>query len=114
MQLHLLQAAKLTIGVDVLKCTKGQSSSDPEQCRSCSPATYNLDASGRCKQCPEGAQCSGGATLVPSNQSWHSAPESDHIVGCPNNNACLRNIPALQICQEAAYLRQLASNLSQV
>ena len=113
-QLHLLQAAQLTIIVEVLNCTKGQFNVTAEQCSSCAPGTYNLDASNLCKQCPEGAQCFGGATIVPSNGNWHSAAASDHIVGCPNSNACRRDIPALQICQEAAYLRQLASNLSQV
>lgn len=113
-QLGHLQAASLTIGVEVHNCTKGQSSFSPVQCSLCAPGTYNMHAGGNCTACPEGAQCFGGATLVPQNQSWHSAPESDYIVGCPNNNACQRNITALDICQNAAYFQQLASNLSQV
>lgn len=113
-QLHLLQAAPLTIVVEVLNCTKGQFNLTAEQCSSCTSNTYNLDASKQCNQCPERAQCFGGATIVPRNANWHSAAESDNIVGCPNSNACQRNITALGICQRAAYSRQLASNLSQV
>lgn len=113
-QVGHLQATPLTIVVQVRNCTKGQFSFSPEQCTLCPPGTYNMSAGGNCTACPEGAQCFGGATLVPQNQSWHSAPESDHMVACPNNNACLRNITALKICQNAAYSLQLARNLSQV
>ncbi|KAL3155629.1 hypothetical protein ABBQ38_010826 [Trebouxia sp. C0009 RCD-2024] len=108
------EATPLIIVVEVFSCTKGQFAASAEQCSLCPAGTYNIDGGGNCTACPKGAQCFGGATLVPQNQEWHSSADSDHIVGCPNNNACQHNITALKMCKDAAYLRQLASNLSQV
>ena len=61
-----------------------------------------------------GADCFGGATLVPHNGWWHSAADSDNIVSCPNTNACQRNNTALLVCQAASYWNSYSAALDQV
>ena len=51
-----------------------------------------------------------GATLVPQQGYWHSAPDSDHIVSCPNRNACQGNTAALLACQNATYTAAVTLN----
>ena len=60
----------------------------------------------------KGGNCTGGgATLVPQQQYWHSDAQSDHIVMCPNNNACQGNTSALVACQNITYHNQLQVRL---
>ena len=95
--------------VSVQPCGVGQvPTEDSNQCVPCPSSSYSFDPTvGTCKPCPTGATCTGGATLVPEQQFWHSAPDSDHIVTCPNNNACAGNTSALLACQSSVYQAQL-------
>ena len=45
---------------------------------------------------------------MPQQQHWHSAPDSDHMVACPNGNACAGDVAALLSCQNATYEANLA------
>ena len=94
-----------TVQVTVQPCGLGQvPSSDNSQCTLCPSSTYSFDPLvDDCKPCPSQATCMGGATLVPQQQFWHSAPDSDHIITCPNNNACAGSTAALLACQNATY-----------
>lgn len=51
-----------------------------------------------------------GATLVPQQGYWHSAPDSDHMVSCPNSNACQGNTAFLLACQNATYSAGITLN----
>ncbi|KAG2501446.1 hypothetical protein HYH03_001229 [Edaphochlamys debaryana] len=41
-----------------------------------------------CNNCPEGAFCPGGATVVPLPGYWHSAANSTQMHKCPHSEAC--------------------------
>ena len=83
-------------------------SADQNQCVTCPSSSYSFNPQDTiCKACPTGATCTGGAVLVPQQQSWHSAADSDHIVACPNPNACQGNTAALLACQNATYTASL-------
>lgn len=98
--------------VHVQPCGMGQvPNSDQTQCTLCPSSSYSFDPGVKdCKACPHGATCIGGATLVPQQHFWHSAPDSDHIVACPNNNACAGDTAALLACQNATYSANLNVN----
>ena len=100
-----LQVPAAILQVHVQPCGLGQiPSQDGTQCISCPSSSYSFDpAVDACQPCPAGATCTGGALLVPQQQFWHSAPDSDHIVTCPNNNACAGDTTALLACQNATY-----------
>lgn len=103
------QVPAAILQIDVQPCGLGQvPTQDGNQCIACPSASYSFDpASGACKPCPAQGICSGGATLVPQQQNWHSAPDSDYIVTCPNNNACAGSTSELLACQNATYQAQL-------
>lgn len=106
------QVPAATVQVTVQPCGVGQvPSADQNQCTLCPSSSYSFDPTvDDCKTCPTGATCIGGATLVPQQQYWHSAPDSDHIVTCPNNNACAGNTKALLTCQNLTYQASLVDN----
>ena len=104
-----VQVPAAIVQVTVQPCGLGQvPAAGQNECMVCPSSTYSFDPGvDTCKPCPAQATCSGGATLVPQQQFWHSAPESDHIVACPNNNACAGNTAALLACQNATYQASL-------
>lgn len=108
------QVPPAILQIHVQPCGVGQvPTQDGNECIACPSSSYSFDpASGACKPCPAQGTCTGGATLVPQHQYWHSAPDSDHIVTCPNGNACAGNTKALLACQNAIYQAQL--DVSQV
>ena len=91
--------------VRVLHCSIGQVQQTPQACITCPPATFSFDPTHTsCDPCPDLGVCgSGGAALVPLAHYWHSAPDSDYIVSCPNGNACQGNRTALMACKTASY-----------
>ncbi|DBA73772.1 TPA: hypothetical protein ACH3X2_009743 [Trebouxia sp. C0005] len=101
------------IQVNVSSCRLGQVATSAEQCTFCTPGSYSFDPTTNvCKPCPQGGNCTGGgATLVPQQQYWHSDAQSDHIITCPNNNACQGNTSALVACQNTTYHNQLQVSL---
>lgn len=103
------QVPAAILQIDVQPCGLGQVPvQDGNQCTACPSASYSFDpASGACKPCPAQGICNGGATLVPQQQHWHSAPDSDYIVTCPNSNACAGSASELLACQNATYQAQL-------
>ncbi len=107
--LCLYQVPAAVLQVKVQPCGIGQvPSADQNKCTLCPYSSYSFDPIvDDCKTCPTGASCIGGATLVPQQQYWHSAPDSDHIVTCPNNNACAGNTGALLACQNETYQASL-------
>jgi len=97
----------------VSSCKLGQVPTSTEQCTFCTPGSYSFHPTiNECKPCPQGGNCTaGGATLVPQQQYWHSDAQSDHIITCPNNNACQGNTSALVMCQNITYHNQLQVRL---
>lgn len=55
-----------------------------------------------------------GATLVPQQGYWHSAPDSDHILPCPNSKACQGNTAFLLTCQNSTYSEAITLNQVQM
>ncbi|KAG2441949.1 hypothetical protein HYH02_009743 [Chlamydomonas schloesseri] len=41
-----------------------------------------------CRNCPQNAECPGGAVIVPLAGYWHSAPNSTKVHRCPQSDAC--------------------------
>ena len=101
----VLQVPAAILDVNVKPCEVGQvPNQEHTQCMVCPASSYSFDPLvDSCKPCPQGADCNGGASLLPQQQFWHSAPDSDHIVSCPNSNACAGNSAALLACQNATY-----------
>ena len=91
--------------VRVLHCSMGQVQQTPQTCVTCPPATFSFNPDNfSCDPCPDLGSCAaGGAGLVPLAQYWHSAPDSDYIVTCPNGNACQGNRTTLMACKTASY-----------
>ena len=107
--LNGVQVPAAVVQVTVQPCGLGQvPAAGQNECMLCPSSTYSFDpVVDTCKPCPAQATCSGAATLVPHQQFWHSAPDSDHILTCPNNNACVGNTAALLACQNATYQASL-------
>ena len=91
--------------VRVLHCSTGQVQQTPQTCVTCPSATFSFDPNhSLCDPCPDKGSCAaGGAALVPLAQYWHSAPDSDYIISCPNGNACQGNRTVLVACKTAGY-----------
>ena len=104
-----VQVPAAVVQVTVQACGLGQvSAAGQNECMLCPSSTYSFDpGEDTCQPCPAQATCSGGATLVPHQQFWHSAPDSDHIVACPNNGACAGSTATLLACQNATYQASL-------
>ncbi|KAG2491319.1 hypothetical protein HYH03_010325 [Edaphochlamys debaryana] len=62
-----------------------------------------------CSPCPDGAECPGGAVIVPAKGAWQSAANSTFINLCPNPQACRDDDETAQQrlinCQEWWYSR---------
>ena len=102
-----LQVAAAIILVQLRKCVIGEVEATPETCVACLANTYSLNSTDNsCYACPPNANCTGGADLVPLQQYWHSAPDSDFMVSCPNSNACKGDREELLSCKAAAYAIQ--------
>ncbi|KAL0044981.1 hypothetical protein WJX82_004122 [Trebouxia sp. C0006] len=101
------QVAAAIILVQLRKCVIGEVEATPETCVACLANTYSLNSTDQsCYACPPNANCTGGADLVPLQQYWHSAPDSDFMVSCPNSNACKGDREELLSCKAAAYAIQ--------
>ena len=113
--LHM-QVPAVTFPVTVRGCRRGEVQQENDTCMTCPATTYSYTptASTCLSPCPANANCSGGATLVPTTGYWHSAPNSTYMVACPNANACQGDRDALLTCQGAAYMLPAISGEAQV
>lgn len=50
--------------------------------------TYPAISDITCQPCPDGAECPGGAVVVPMQGYWQSAANSTFMNACPNPEAC--------------------------
>lgn len=99
--------------VTVRNCTTGEVQISATICSACPASSFSFNSSNTaCNICPANANCSGGANLVPLSQYWHSSHSSDHVISCPNNNACLGSRDELLQCKNASYM--LKSGLTPV
>ena len=115
--LFAVQAEAALIDVTVNECGLGQvpqkgfNITTTPTCTLCAAVTYSFDPNNdTCPRCPVGAQCAGGATLVPEPPYWHSQADSNHMVLCPNPNACQRDTGVLLACQNSTYYQAIATN----
>ncbi|KAJ3366799.1 hypothetical protein GGF32_003443 [Allomyces javanicus] len=61
-------------------------------CTACSTDTFNLAANGTCRDCPQGATCPGGATILAGKHYWHwpaSDPMNPLFYSCAENKCCV-------------------------
>uniref|UniRef100_A0A383VT78 TRP C-terminal domain-containing protein n=1 Tax=Tetradesmus obliquus TaxID=3088 RepID=A0A383VT78_TETOB len=90
----------------------GEVAPSPDTCLVCLPGSYSLDPGQQgCQACPSaGADCPGGAAIVPLPGWWHSAVESVQMHRCPNVEACQGDRAALRACTEDAICRSTNSS----
>lgn len=102
-----MQVPPASFLVAVRKCMPGEVKETPQTCSKCAPSSFSFDPSkDACNVCPANANCTGGANLVPEEQYWHSASDSDYIIQCPNGDACRGSRSELMSCKEAALMQQ--------
>ena len=93
--------------VHVRPCIVGEIQSTPETCTACLASTFSFTSNHTaCDACPANANCTGAAKLVPNPQYWHSAPNSDFMVQCPNSKACQGNREELSSCKQQAFMAE--------
>jgi len=69
-------------------CEAGEILRNQSGCLLCVAGTYSLSTSDlTCRECPNHAECLGGAALYPDPGYWR-AEDSDQIITCPNPDAC--------------------------
>lgn len=102
-----MQVPPASFLVAVRECLPGEVKQTPLTCSKCAPSSFSFDPSkDECNVCPANANCTGGALLVPEEQYWHSASNSDYIIQCPNGDACRGSRSELLACKEAALMQQ--------
>jgi hypothetical protein len=70
----------VNLSMVVRACVVGEVAPFPETCEPCIPGFYSLDArQTMCNVCPAGAECPGGASMVPLLGWWHSTPTSSQM-----------------------------------
>jgi hypothetical protein len=76
----------VNLTVQVRPCTTGEELGRDGRCRVCPSGTYGRN--GQCLPCKQGAQCPGGALLLPEVGWWHSSHVSDVFIPCLQPEAC--------------------------
>ncbi|GAX80748.1 hypothetical protein CEUSTIGMA_g8183.t1 [Chlamydomonas eustigma] len=108
----------LSVSVVVPDCSDGEFYVfNKTACYQCRGGTFALSSAANqpadfCLPCPVGAECSGGAVVVPTSSIWHSAAASTEMHNCLNPVACKRTfqqVTQLQNCQTAWYSYLLAN-----
>eukprot|EP00775_Hariotina_reticulata_P005170 gene5170-5408_t len=100
--------------VCVRQCVAGEISTG-DACEVCRKGSYSLSAGSddTCLPCPSaGAECPGGAVILPQDGWWHSSPYSAQVHSCPNPAACQGNRSVVLLAR-AAGLCGLASHSQQ-
>ncbi|KAG2438083.1 hypothetical protein HXX76_005692 [Chlamydomonas incerta] len=119
----------LTINVSVPACSIGEVPRDNGfLCQKCDPRSFSLWQDTEplvnctypnlsditCQPCPDGAECPGGAVVVPMQGYWQSAANSTFMNACPNSQACRDGDSDMQdmliTCQEWWYSRPAGFN----
>uniref|UniRef100_A0A383VDP1 Right handed beta helix domain-containing protein n=1 Tax=Tetradesmus obliquus TaxID=3088 RepID=A0A383VDP1_TETOB len=88
------------LSLQVRPCVRGEVAPTADTCQVCLPGSYSLHPSQHaCQPCPPaGADCPGGAAILPLPGWWHSAADSAQIHRCPNAEACHGDRAALHAC----------------
>lgn len=93
----------------VLQCvtaTQESSSRPPKPAQNVQPPAFrSTQANQNAVSALPMPNCTGGPNLVPEEQYWHSASNSDYIIRCPNGDACRGNRSQLLSCKRAAYMQ---------
>ncbi|KAG2450703.1 hypothetical protein HYH02_004541 [Chlamydomonas schloesseri] len=114
----------LAINISVPACSIGEVPRDNGfLCQKCDPRSFSLWQDTEplvnctypnlsditCQPCPDGAECPGGAVVVPMSGYWQSAANSTFMNACPNPEACRDGDDDMQdmliTCQEWWYSR---------
>ncbi|CAD7699197.1 unnamed protein product [Ostreobium quekettii] len=76
--------------VKVAACRAGELvDENAKLCRNCPTGRFSFNPNNAtCDECPGGAVCRGGSSMVPSSGQWHSHPLSTQIHKCINMAAC--------------------------
>ena len=78
---------RLDIPFSTRKCFPGETTVGKE-CSKCPREFYGFDPSLPCLPCESGAECGGGAAMVPMEGYWHSNPFSPVFRKCIKSTAC--------------------------
>jgi hypothetical protein len=74
------QVAAASFSLHVRGCIPGEVAPLPDTCEPCVPGFYSLDPSQAiCQLCPAGADCPGGAAMIPQPGFWQSAATSAQV-----------------------------------
>ena len=74
--------------ISLRDCVYGEQKS-ATSCTLCSSGSYLIEPSSSCNDCISGAQCKGGAKLLPLYGYWKSFNYSEVLYKCPLEEACL-------------------------
>ena len=78
----------LPVPLEFRLCRRGESYQG-QQCLKCPEMTYSLQPENPCFQCPEEAECLGGAEMVPKAGYWRPDNDTATFFECYNKDACL-------------------------
>ena len=78
---------RLDIPFSTRECFPGETTVGKE-CSRCPQEFYGFDPSLPCLPCESGAECGGGAAMVPEDGQWHSNPFSPAFRKCIKATAC--------------------------
>ncbi|WIA37967.1 hypothetical protein OEZ86_001344 [Tetradesmus obliquus] len=104
------RVAPASFSLYVRGCMPGEVAPLPDTCEPCVPGFYSLDPTqALCQLCPAGADCPGGASIIPQPGWWHSAATSAQMHRCPDPAACQGDRQAVQACSLDAACRASSS-----
>uniref|UniRef100_A0A383V8L5 Right handed beta helix domain-containing protein n=1 Tax=Tetradesmus obliquus TaxID=3088 RepID=A0A383V8L5_TETOB len=94
--LDFTEVPPAVLSLRVRSCVAGEVAPSPDTCQVCLPGSYSLHPSQQaCQPCPPaGADCPGGAAILPLPGWWHSAADSAQMHRCPNAEQQERTPPA--------------------
>ncbi|OMJ91265.1 hypothetical protein SteCoe_6244 [Stentor coeruleus] len=79
--------SEASIFINLRDCIDGEQKSS-SACTECPKDKYTLEADTYCKDCPVGATCYGGDSIVPNSGYWRPGSKSEMVYKCSISEAC--------------------------